>query len=78
MLSANVSVAARLPDAVGANFTLTPQVAFAAIVAPAHVSAVLAKSPEFVPPIVTVDTARLAVPTLVNVMVWGELGVFRG
>jgi hypothetical protein len=48
---------------------------FDVIVAPEHVSAVMAKSPAFVPLIVTVKKIRLAGPLLVTVTVWAALTV---
>ena len=48
-------------------------------VAPVQVSALLAKSLAFVPPIVTVEMLRLAVPVLVfvTVIVCGKLATFN-
>jgi hypothetical protein len=42
------------------------------------VSALLAKSPAFVPLIVTVEMVRLAVPVLVTVSAWAGLVVLVG
>jgi hypothetical protein len=72
-LSVNFSEALRLPVADGVNVTPTVQVLWGVTVAPEHVSALLAKSLAFVPPIVTVDRIRLAVPELVTVTVCGAL-----
>jgi len=66
-LSAMLTDALREPVAVGANVTLIEQVPPAATVAPAQVSAVFEKSLAFVPPIVTVEMVRLALPLLVRV-----------
>jgi hypothetical protein len=72
-LSLIESVAVRLPVADGVNVTLTVQVLLGVTVAPAQVLALLAKSLAFVPPIVTVEMVRLAVPLLVTVTVCGVL-----
>jgi hypothetical protein len=74
-LSVKFSEALRLPVADGVNFTLTVQVLLDVIVAPVQVSALFAKSLAFVPPIVTVQMVRFAVPVLVTVSVWGALVV---
>ena len=66
-LSEMLTDALREPVAVGANVTLIEQVPPAATVAPAQVSAVFEKSLAFVPPIVTVEMVRLALPLLVRV-----------
>jgi hypothetical protein len=68
-------VAVRFPVADGVKVTLTVQVPLGVTVAPVQVAALLAKSPAFVPPIVTVEMVRLAVPELVTVSVWGALVV---
>jgi len=60
---------------VGAKVTEMVQAPLAAIVAPVQVSALLAKSLAFGPPIVTVEMVRLAVPVLVTVSVSGALVV---
>jgi hypothetical protein len=72
-LSVNFSEALRLPIADGVNVTLTVQVLLGVTVGPVQVSALLAKSLAFVPPIVTVEKVRLAVPVLVTVTVCGAL-----
>jgi hypothetical protein len=64
-LSLKFSEALRLPVADGVNFTLIVQGLLGVTVAPVQVSALLAKSPAFVPLIVTVEMVRLAVPVLV-------------
>jgi len=55
------------------NVTLTAQVLVGVTVAPVQVSALLAKSVGFVPPIAAVEMVRLPVPTLVNVSVCAAL-----
>ena len=70
-----ISEALRLPVADGVNVTLTVQVPLGVTVAPVQVSALVAKSLAFVPPIVTVEMVRLAVPVLVTVSVWAALVV---
>jgi hypothetical protein len=77
-LSVKFSEALRLPVADGVNVTLTVQVPLGITVAPVQVSALLAKSLGFVPPSVTVEMVRLAVPVLVTVSAWGALVVLRG
>src|SRR5271157_522402 len=77
-LSVKLSEALRFPIAVGANVTVTVQMPLGAIVAPVQVSALLAKSLPFAPPIVTVEMARLAVPVLVTVSDWAVLVALRG
>jgi hypothetical protein len=77
-LSASVRVPDRLPVAVGVNVTLTVQALVGVTVAPVQASALLAKSPGFVPPIVTLEIVRLAVPLLVTVTVLGALVVDTG
>ena len=72
-LSVKFSEALRLPAADGVNATLTAQVPLSVTVAPEQVSALLAKSLAFVPPNVTVETVRLAVPVLVTATVCGVL-----
>ena len=74
-LSLIESVAARLPVAEGLKVTLTAQVPLGITVAPVQVSALLAKSLAFVPPIVTVEMLRLPVPVLVTVSAWAGLVV---
>jgi hypothetical protein len=76
-LSVKISKALRLPVADGVNVTLTVQVLLGVTVAPEQESAVLAKSLAFVPPIVTVEMVRLAVPVLVTISVWAALIVLR-
>jgi hypothetical protein len=66
-LSVKFSEALRLPAADGVNVTLTVQAPLGITVAPVQLSALVAKSLTFVPPIVTVEMARLAVPLLVTV-----------
>jgi hypothetical protein len=51
------------------------QVLLGVTVAPEQVSALLAKLLAFVPPIVTVEMLRLAVPLLVTVSAWAALVV---
>lgn len=77
-LSLKFSEALRVPVADGANVTLTAQVPLGVTVAPVQVSALLAKSLAFVPPIVTVEMVRLTVPVLVTVSGWAALVVLRG
>jgi hypothetical protein len=77
-LSAKFSEALRLPVADGVNVTLTVQALLGATGAPVQASALLAKSLAFVPPIVTVEIVRLAVPVLVTVSVWAALFVLTG
>jgi len=72
-LSVKLSEALRLPIADGVNVTLTVHVLLGVTVAPVHVSALLAKSAAFVPPIVTAEIVRLAVPALVTVSAWAGL-----
>jgi hypothetical protein len=74
-LSVKLSEALRFPVADGVNITLTVQVWLGVTVAPVQVSALLAKSPAFVPPIVAVEMVRLAVPVLVTVSAWAALVV---
>ena len=74
-LSAKLSEALRIPIADGVNVTLTVQVPMGGTVAPVQVSALLAKSLAFVPPIVTAEMVRLAVPVLVTVSAWAALVV---
>jgi hypothetical protein len=74
-LSLIESVAVRLPVAEGLKVTLTAQVPLGITVAPVQVSALLAKSLAFVPPIVTVEMLRLPVPVLVTVSAWAGLVV---
>ena len=69
-----VSVLLRVYAAIGVKVTLIVQAPLGVIVAPVQVSALLARSLAFVPPIVTVEMVRLAVPVLVTVTVWGALG----
>jgi hypothetical protein len=72
-LSVKFSEALRLPVADGVNVTLTVQVLLGVTVAPEQVSALLAKLLAFVPPMVTVEMLRLAVPLLVTVSAWPAL-----
>jgi len=74
-LSVKFSEALRPPMADGANVTLIVHVLLGVTVAPVHVSALLAKSVAFVPPIVTAEIVRLAVPVLVTISGWGALAV---
>jgi hypothetical protein len=76
-LSVKFSEALRFPVAEGVNVTLTVQVLLGVTAAPVQVSALLAKSLAFVPPIVTLEKVRLAVPVLVTVTVCGALVVSR-
>jgi hypothetical protein len=76
-LSVKISEALRLPTADGVNVTLTVQVPLGVTVAPVQVSALFAKSLALVPPIVTVEMVRLAVPMLVTVSAWAALGILR-
>ena len=78
VLSLKLSEALRLPVADGVNVTLTVQVPLGITVAPVQVSALLAKSLAFVPPSVTVEMVRLAVPVLVTVSAWAALVVLKG
>jgi uncharacterized protein (UPF0261 family) len=75
--SVKFSEALRLPAADGVNVTLTAQVLVGFTAARKQVSALVAKSLGFVPPIVTVEMARLPVPVLVTVSTWAELVVLR-
>jgi hypothetical protein len=68
-LSVKLNEALRLPVADGVKVTLTVQVLFGVTVAPVQVSALLAKSPAFVPPTAAVEMVRFAVPLLVTVTV---------
>jgi hypothetical protein len=76
-LSMIESVAVRLPVAEGAKVTLTAQVPLGITEATEQVSALLAKSLAFVPPTVTVEMVRLAVPVLVTVSAWAGLVVLK-
>jgi hypothetical protein len=76
-MSVKFSEALRLPPADGVNVTLTVQVPLGITVAPVQVSALLAKSLEFVPLIVTAKMIRLAEPVLVTVRLWAALLVLR-
>lgn len=78
VLSAMLRVALRCPAAVGVNVTLTAQVPLEATLAPEQLSALLAKSPGFVPAIVTVEIVRSAAPELVTVTVCAVLVVPTG
>lgn len=73
-MSAMLMDAVREPAAVGAKVTLIAQVALAATVAFVQVS-VFEKSLAFVPPILTVVMARLALPLLVSVTLCAVLVV---
>ena len=77
-MSVKFSEALRLPVAEGVNVTLTAQVLLGVTVAPVQVSGLLAKSPAFVPLIVTVEMVRLPVPVLVTVSAWAGLVVLVG
>jgi hypothetical protein len=74
-LSEKINDAVRFPGADGANSIFTEQVPLGATVAPEQVSALLAKSPAFVPVIVSVDMVRLALPLLVRVTPFAALVV---
>ena len=74
-LSLIESVAVRLPVADGVNVTLTVQVPLGVSVAPAQVSALLAKSLAFEPVSPMLVMARFAVPLLVTVKPWPGLVV---
>jgi hypothetical protein len=67
LLSVMVSVPVSVPIAMGEKVTLIVQVPLGVTVAPEQVSALLAKSLAFVPPTVTVEIMRFAVPVLVTV-----------
>jgi hypothetical protein len=73
--SVKISEALRLPVAYGVNVTLTEHAPLGITVAPVQVSALLAKSPAFVPPIPTVEMVRLAVPVFVKVTLCAALVV---
>jgi hypothetical protein len=75
-LSGEFNVAVRLPVADGVKVTV--QLLLGVTVAPEHVSALLAKSPAFVPVMVTVEMVRLALPLLVSVTVLAALVVPTG
>jgi hypothetical protein len=77
-LSLIESDAVRLPVAPGVKVTLTVQVPLGVTVAPLQVSALTPKSLAFVPPIVTVEMVRLAVPVLVTVSAWAAHVVLVG
>ncbi len=77
-LSVKLSEALKLVVADGVNVTLTVQVLLGVTVAPVQVSALMAKSLGFVPPIMTVEMVRLAVPVLVTVSGWAGLVVLVG
>jgi len=68
-LAVMVSVPMRVLPAVGAKVTPTAQVPLGVTVAPVQVSALLAKSLAFAPPIVTLEIVRFAVPVLVTVSI---------
>jgi len=72
-MSVKLNEALRLPVADGVNVTLTEHVPLGITVAPVQVSALLAKSLEFVPLIPTVKMVRLAVPVLVTVTLCAAL-----
>jgi hypothetical protein len=72
-MSVKLNEALRLPIANGVNVTLTEHVPLGITVAPVQVSALLAKSLEFVPLIPTVKMLRLAVPVLVTVTLCAAL-----
>jgi hypothetical protein len=67
VLSVKVKEALRVPAASGLNVTLTVQALLGVSVAPVHLSLLLAKSPAFVPPIVTIEMERFSAPVLVTV-----------
>ena len=74
-MSVRINEALRSPVAEGVKVTLTVQVPLGVTVAPVQVSALVAKSLAFVPPTVTVERVRLAVPVLVTVAVCAALVV---
>ena len=74
-LSVKVSVADSAAVVVGANLILTVQVAFAANVAPLHVSEPIGKSAALMPPSATLLIDRLVDPELVMVNVFALLVV---
>jgi len=67
LLSVKISEALKFPSADGVNVTLTEQVLLGVTVAPEQVSAVVAKSPAFVPLTAAVEITRFAPPLLVKV-----------
>src|SRR6185312_17211990 len=73
--SVKLSVALRLPTAVGEKVTPTVQVAFTAIAFPEQVSALMAKSPVFDPVMLTALICSVAPLALVSVTVWAALVV---
>jgi hypothetical protein len=77
-LSVRFNVALRFPTADGVKLTLTEQVPLGATAAAVQVSEISEKSPVFVPPTVTAEMARFAVPELVTVSTKAVLAVFRG
>jgi hypothetical protein len=74
-MSVKISEAVRIPVADGVNFTLTLQAPLAINLAPVQVSAVLAKSLEFAPLIVTDRMARGLAPVLVRLTLCAALVV---
>ena len=74
-MSVKTSDADRAPEAEGLNVTLTVQLLPATTFCPVHVSALLLKSPAFVPLITTEEMLRAPVPALVIVSVSAELVV---
>jgi hypothetical protein len=74
-LSVKINEPLRLPIADGVKVTLTAQVLFGVTVAPVQVSALLVKSPAFVPPRAAVAVVRFPVPVLVTVTLCAALVV---
>jgi hypothetical protein len=76
-LSLKFSVPLRPPNAIGVNVTLIVHALVSlgegVSVAPVQVSALVVKSPGFVPPIKAEAMVRSAVPVFVTVTVWGAL-----
>ena len=73
--SVKISEALKLPVTSGRRLTLTEHVPLGINMAPVQVSALLAKSLAFVPPISTVEMERLAVPVLLTVTLCAALVV---
>jgi hypothetical protein len=74
-LSVIVRLAVLFPLAVGLKVTLSAQLPLGITVAPVQVSALLAKSPAFVPVSPTLAIVRFPLPLLVTVSVWAALVV---
>ena len=68
-LSVKFNKPLRLPPAEGVNVTLTEHVPLGATVTPVQESALLPKSPEFVPPTLMLEMLRPELPLLVSVTV---------